>query len=540
MSTASGLLASAPDHAVSNEAPGLSWFGIFRLGLVQTALGAIVVLTTSTMNRVMVVELALPAMLPGLLVALHYVLQVLRPRWGYGSDLSGRRSPWILGGIAVLASGGWLAAYSTATMGTHLALGIALAVVAFVLIGLGVGASGTSLLALLAREVAPRRRPAAATVVWVMMIMGFVITAGTAGHFLDPYSPERLMQVSGAVSAIAVVLSALALTGVETRPAMPGVSRGIRAGTSTPSRAREASAHGVADHHHASSIPSTSDRTGFVPALREVWSEPASRRFALFVFVSMLAYSAQDLILEPFAGTVFGMTPGQSTQLSGVQHAGVLLGMVALALLGTWQGSGESPEGMRGWTVAGCMLSALMLGGLAAASLWGPGWPLQASVFALGVANGLFAVAAIGSMMTLAGRGTASREGLRMGLWGAAQALAFGLGGFLGTAASDLAQFVLGDPVAAYACVFATEAALFLAAAAMAVRGVRGRADSEAAVGAGAGAGAAVAAAAEAGAGAALGAGTRAAHPHVPGLAAGLGAGPPAGRGNRTTEEKHT
>ena len=70
----------------------LSWFGIIRLGLVQTALGAIVVLTTSTLNRIMVVELALPAMLPGLLVGLHYAMQVFRPRLGYGSDLGGRRS----------------------------------------------------------------------------------------------------------------------------------------------------------------------------------------------------------------------------------------------------------------------------------------------------------------------------------------------------------------------------------------------------------------------------------------------------------------
>ena len=66
-----------------------SWRSIFRMGLVQTALGSIVVLTTSTMNRVMVVELALPAMLPGALVALHFAVQMLRPRLGYGSDDGG-------------------------------------------------------------------------------------------------------------------------------------------------------------------------------------------------------------------------------------------------------------------------------------------------------------------------------------------------------------------------------------------------------------------------------------------------------------------
>ena len=89
-----------------SERACLGWSGIVRLGLVQAALGAIVVLTTSTMNRVMVVEFALPAMLPGALVALHHVIQMSRPRFGYGSDVGGRRTPWIIGGMLVLALGG--------------------------------------------------------------------------------------------------------------------------------------------------------------------------------------------------------------------------------------------------------------------------------------------------------------------------------------------------------------------------------------------------------------------------------------------------
>ncbi|NCU85747.1 MAG: MFS transporter, partial [Betaproteobacteria bacterium] len=89
-----------------NRSDGLGWFGIVRLGLVQACIGSIVVLTTSTLNRIMVVELALPALLPGLLVAIHYALQVLRPRMGFGSDQSGRRTPWVIGGMLVLATGG--------------------------------------------------------------------------------------------------------------------------------------------------------------------------------------------------------------------------------------------------------------------------------------------------------------------------------------------------------------------------------------------------------------------------------------------------
>src|SRR6201996_8322811 len=122
--------------------PPLSWFGIARVGLVQTALGSVTVLTMATLNRVMVVELALPAMLPGLLVGLHYAMQVLRPRLGYGSDLGGRRTPWIVGGMLLHASGGALAAVATALMATQLLFGIALAVVAFIMIGIGVSAGG--------------------------------------------------------------------------------------------------------------------------------------------------------------------------------------------------------------------------------------------------------------------------------------------------------------------------------------------------------------------------------------------------------------
>jgi BCD family chlorophyll transporter-like MFS transporter len=129
------------------------WISIVRLGLVQAAIGAIVVMTTSTLNRIMVVELALPASLPGLLVAIHYFVQVIRPRMGFESDVGGKRTPWIIGGIGLLALGGFGAAIATTLMGFHLMFGIAAAIVAFFLIGIGVSMSGTSLLALLAKGV---------------------------------------------------------------------------------------------------------------------------------------------------------------------------------------------------------------------------------------------------------------------------------------------------------------------------------------------------------------------------------------------------
>ena len=194
---------------------GFGWTKIARLGLVQTALGAIVVLMTSTINRVMVVELAFPALVPGLLVAAHYGVQTLRPAWGYGSDVGGRRTPWIIGGMAALALGAIGAALGTALAGTSRPLGIALAVLSFLVVGVGVGAAGTSVLAMLATGVTAGRRAAAASTVWMMMIFGFALSAPLAGHFLDPFSNERLIVVTAAVCLTAFLVSVLAVWGVE-------------------------------------------------------------------------------------------------------------------------------------------------------------------------------------------------------------------------------------------------------------------------------------------------------------------------------------
>lgn len=429
-----------------NDKPFLGWFGIFRLGLVQTALGAIVILSTSTLNRVMVVELALPAMLPGALVGWHYAVQLSRPRWGYGADMGGARTPWIIGGMVALGVGAAGAAFATALMASSIVAGIVASALAFTLIGAGVGAAGTNLLALLATRVAPARKAAAAAIVWIMMILGFVLTAGIAGQLLDPFTLSRMIAVACGVAFISILVATIAVIGIEK-------SNGQRMAP-----------------------PATAKMT-FGAAIAEIWNEPQARRFTVFIFVSMIAYSAQDLILEPFAGLIYGYTPGESTALAGVQNGGVLLGMIATAILGTTIGRSRAGF-MRSWTAAGCIASALSLAALAFGASVGTQWPLKANVFALGVSNGAFAVAAIGSMMALASAGRDSREGTRMGLWGASQAIAFGLGGFLGAVAIDISRAVFADVSIAFSLVFAVEAAAFVLAAWLAVRVGQSRADS--------------------------------------------------------------
>ena len=435
---------------MSSSREHIGWLGIVRLGLVQASLGSIVVLTTSTLNRVMVVELALPAILPGVLVALHYFVQISRPRFGHGSDLGGRRTPWIIGGMAVLGAGGVLATVATSLMASSQFMGTLLAVLAFLLIGIGVGACGTCLLVLLAAKVHPERRAAAATITWIMMIAGFAITAGVVGSILDPFSFGRLIAIAASVALFALVATVLALWGIEGRRAVPD----------TPPE-----------------TTSTERRQQFVDALRDVLDEPQTRRFGLFVFVSMLAYSAQDLVLEPFAGAVLGLTPGESTKLGGTQHGGVLVGMLVVAILGSVRAL-NSRLVLRICMIVGCLSSGALLGALALAGFVGASWPIQANVFALGIANGAFAVAAIGSMMALVSQGHEGRDGTRMGVWGAAQAMAFGLGGILGTAAVDVTRLLTGSVPLAYAIVFIAQALMFGLAAYLATQLTRRSAPS--------------------------------------------------------------
>jgi len=433
------MSASAPPGSLAplgSPAP-LGWIGIARLGLVQSALGANVMLATSLLNRVMVVEYALAAAVPAGLVAWHYAVQLSRPVWGHGSDRGKRRTPWIVGGMGFLALGSILATNATLFAPAAPIGALLVSILAYTMIGAGVGASGTSLLALLATRTTPTRRPAAAALTWIMMIFGIVVTAGIAGSLLDPFSPQRLALVAGGVSLAAFLVTLAAVAGVEGEPATP--REPVEAGPP------------------------------FAVVIREIWADSAARRFTIFVFVAMLAYSMQDMILEPFAGLVFEMTPGQSTTLSSVQHMGVLLGMILVGIGGAVF-AGQGRARMRIWVVCGCLGSAAALGLLSAAAMAGPGWPLRETVFLLGFANGVFAVAAIGTMMDLAGAGVRGREGIRMGVWGAAQAIAFGLGGFLGAVGSDIGRAVFGDDGRAFSAVFTVEAGLFVVAAMIALR----------------------------------------------------------------------
>ena len=414
----------------------LSWLSIVRLGLVQMCLGAVVVLMTSTLNRLMVVELSLAATLPGALVAIHYLVQISRPKWGFLSDIQGNRTKWIILGMIILAVGANLAALCIPLYSFNAIAATILSFFAYIIIGLGVGASGTSLLALLATHTIQHRRAAAATITWLMMIFGIAVTATVVGKLLDPYSVERLIKIVFGLTLVTVAITFISTLNIE---------RGL------------------------SSIKRNVNKSqSFLTGLKVIWANSQTKHFSVFVFLSMTAYFMQELILEPYAGIVFSFTPGQSTSLSGMQNGGVFLGMLAVGIACT----GFKFGALKNWVWAGCMGSCISLVLIALAGQSPEIVPLAPIVFGLGIFNGMFAVAAIGSMMSLASQNNDCREGTRMGLWGAAQAIAAGFGGLLGTVLVDLLQLANFSHADAYGTVFIFEAALFALAASIATRSI--------------------------------------------------------------------
>jgi BCD family chlorophyll transporter-like MFS transporter len=419
------------------------WPQIVRVGLVQACLGAVVVLMTATLNRVMVVELGLPASVPGVLVLLHFVVQLwLRPRLGFGADRSGRRTAWIVGGVALLAVSGVAASATTLLIEQSKPLGLAAAAVAFIFLGAGVSGAGTPLLAILAERVPEQRRSAAAATVWLMMIAGFIVTTVLASKGLAPYSHMKLVTVTAAVGLTCVVVTSLAVIGLD---------RGPRSATA------EAATLGPAAVNRATG-------TSFSDALRGVLREPIARAFAVFIFLSMFAYSAQDLILEPYAGLVYGLSPKESTAISGMHQGGVLIGMLLCATLAMRVGT------PRHWASVGCAISAVFFVALALSPLVGSVPLLRVILMGLGVANGAFAIGAISTMMTLTADGGDHTSGLRMGIFGAAQAVGTGIGQFLGAAGSDVSRALLGGVTLGYGAVFGVEALMFTVAAYFALR----------------------------------------------------------------------
>jgi BCD family chlorophyll transporter-like MFS transporter len=401
---------------------------LLRLTGYPVGLGLTSVLVGGTLNRVMIVELGLPALLVGLFFAIPLLISPLRVWLGYRSDgytLWGlRREPYVilgslLAGLGIVAAMG-ISLGSTATL--LVTVGMLLAMSAHYL---GKNVASNTFEALLTDKFTGHRRTQAMTGFKMAMFVGIMGGAIGLGKLLETYSATRLMSVVASVAALAFALSWAATAGQEPRAATQSAAA---------RQARE---------------------TPFWQTLcTVVLGDPQVRRFFVCMVLIMVGTQAQDVILEPFGALVLGMTVGETTQLTALWGAGTVL---AMAVAGMWliKVVGYAPV-----TRVGLWINAAVFGGLTLSGWLGHAGLFQGLVFALGVGTGLASAGLLSAIVHFA---TVVRAGILMSVWGLTHNLGQAIGSVLsGSAVDGITRLAGGDALTAYGVVFAVEGALLL------------------------------------------------------------------------------
>lgn len=399
---------------------------VLRLAGFPLGLGLTLVLVSGTLNRVLIVELDMPASLVGVLYALTLLVAPARMWLGYVSDgypiWGKRREPYILLG-AIVAGIAILAAVLIATNSRAAGIVIAAALVpAFLAYALGSTLASNTFEALVADTFSGDQRPRAVTGFKIAMFAGIMGGALVLGRLLDPFDTGRFVTVVAGAMAAFVALAVVAVTRQE--PAHPAIDRASRQATAA----------------------------GFMPVLRaEVWSNPHARRFFVLVVLSVLGTLAQDVLLEPYGALVLDMSVAQTTRLTAIWGSGTILAMLAA---GGWL---IRRYGHLRMLRVGLALNMGVFGGILATGAAGQVPLFLALVFALGIGTGLSMAGLLTAVIEFT---TFTRAGLLMGVWGMAAEFGQALGGVLGGVVVDVMGGLTGDALVAYGAVFLTEAIL--------------------------------------------------------------------------------
>lgn len=414
---------------------------LLRLSLFQISVGMTTVLLTGTLNRVLIVELNVPAVMVAAMVAIPFLIAPLRALIGHGSDthrshLGWRRGPYIwfgsmlqFGGLAImpfalLISGGrgvgaeWIG---------HIA-----AIVAFLLVGAGIHTTQTAGLAL-ANDLAPEHsRPRVVALLYVMLLVGMLISGILMGLVLADFQEVKLVGVVQGAAVIAIVLNMTALWKQEAQD--------------------------------LALTAKDKPRIEFRTAWAEFSAGGRASRLLVAVGLGAAAFSMQDVLLEPYGGKILDLSVGQTTALTALWSAGTLAG---LAFAARRLGRGAEPHRMAG--------HGLMWGILAFVAVIAGGAFSIAPVFCIGVVliglgGGMFSVGTLTSAMALARDG---KSGIALGAWGAVQATAIGLAIFIGGGLRDLVSSLaeagmlgaaMSTPATGYIFVYHLEIGLLFAA----------------------------------------------------------------------------
>lgn len=407
------------------------YFHYGRLLGYPLGLGLTSVIVGGTLNRVMMVELGMPASLVGIFFALPLLISPVRVWLGYRSDAYPiwglRREPYIMLGTLFTAVGvisATVAALQFQGAGRWIGAAVLLA---FVIYGLGKNLASNTFEALLADKFAGEQRPRAVTFFKIAMFVGIIGGAIVLGKLLDPFTPEKLLTIVMSVMAAIFVFAVLGSLGQEPRTGL------------------------------AQAASQAARTLSFRATIQTVvLGDPQIRLFFFFVMLTVLGTLAQDVLLEPYGALALGLTVGQTTRLTAIWGTGTVL---AMALAGVWLikqlGYGRV---MR----MGLLLGTVTFVGLILVGIWQSPGSFMGLVLLLGISTGLSSAGLLTAVIEFT---TPARAGLLMGVWGLAHELGQALGSLLSGAVVDVVRILThGNTLVAYDTVFILETVLLVTA----------------------------------------------------------------------------
>lgn len=405
-----------------------------KLGLIHVAVAMTLVPINSTLNRVMIKELAISATLVAILASLPYLFSPIQvaigsfsdrhPVWGY------RRSPYILMGLLLCVTGLILSPQAAFLLNNNFWAGVAVGILAFGAWGMGYNLASVSYLSMATEISGARNRGRTIAVMWFMMITSIIFTAITLSNLVDPYTEQALINAFWVVAGIALTLGLIGLFRLEER-------------------------------HVSTSSTEKDEQYSWFFLLKSIRKNPQVTRFFWYLAILLAAILGQDILLEPFAGEAFGLSVRDTTRITAIWGTCVLVALLVAGFLEN-RFSKMLVVKLGAWTA---------LVGFLTITLSGIIYDLQifyGGVVLLGIGTGLSTVSNLSLMFDMT---TATQVGLFIGAWGMSNAMSRLLGTVLSGAVRDLLTQILQNPVTAYIVVFIIEA-MMLAVSLIILRGI--------------------------------------------------------------------
>ena len=406
----------------------------FQLGLIHVAVAMTLVPINSTLNRVMIKELAISATLVAILASLPYLFSPIQVAIGSYSDrhpiFGLRRTPYILVGLILCVIGLIVSPQVAFLMADNFSLGLLVGILAFGAWGMGYNLSAVSYLSLASELSGENGRGKTIATMWFMMIVSIIVTAIGLSRMVDPYTPEALIRAFGYVAASALTLGLLGLIKLEPR------STPLEKGTA------------------ASESYSIKQMTDAITA------NPVARTFFIYLLLLLAAILGQDVLLEPFGAEAFGMTVTQTTRITSIWGTFVL---IAILVAGFLEGR-VSKRRVAQFGNTGALLGFIVI---VVSGLMLSKDVFYTGVTLLGLGTGLSTVANLSLMFALT---VPEHVGLYIGAWGFSNALSRLTGSVLGGVVRDVVTQATGVALSGYLVVFSIEALMLVIATFMLYR----------------------------------------------------------------------